>query len=188
MVCCLPQRKHLRDEAHSTQSGLSNDLVYQSQYPKIEIKKKKKNCHLIDPRITRQWLDKKSLTTPDRIALIWGLLELPPYTQIDFRPHGSPASLRTSEICRIITKQKYKNKNLFPSTLQQGYEGKNTGYLSTWTANSRVGERTRQVGFFGPLPLFLFFFNMCIIAGIPNANVLPNPPKSNQSFELYNQF
>lgn len=41
----------------------------------------------------------KYLTTPDFKAEICGPLEVPPYKQTDFMPHGDPASLKTSAIC-----------------------------------------------------------------------------------------
>lgn len=44
--------------------------------------------------------------------------------------------------------------------------------IHTCCASSLVGESTRQSGFFGFFPFRLLI--TCIIAGMPNANVLPD--------------
>lgn len=60
--------------------------------------------------------------------------------------------------------------------LFMGYKFKITAYgnkIHTWSANSLVGASTRQSGF-APLVDFPFrLLRICIIAGIPNAKVLP---------------
>lgn len=47
--------------------------------------------------------------------------------------------------------------------------------IHTCSANSLVGESTRQSGFFPFEDLPFRLFNTCIIAGTPNAKVLPDP-------------
>lgn len=58
-----------------------------------------KDCMLHKNKWDKNKNKKQNLTTPDFKEAICGPLEVPPYRQTDFKPHGFPASHKTSAIC-----------------------------------------------------------------------------------------